>query len=69
MIKKRKRTPVIYMAVTSDRFELPISVGTAQQVAESLGIKKSSVQEMACKSHSNRCSGERSGYRIIKIQM
>jgi hypothetical protein len=50
------------MAVTADRYELPIVVGGGAFVAKKLGIPVNAVYSRG------RGSGKRRGYRIVKVR-
>lgn len=55
---------MIYMAVTADKYELPIIVaGNAQELADRLHISINTVYS----SISKNMSGKRNGYRIMKV--
>lgn len=53
------------MAVTSDRYELPLVVGTAVEVARWAGCKTATIYSYV--SGCKECNGKRRGYNIIKV--
>lgn len=59
----------LYMVVTSDKYELPIALGTAQEVANYLGVLRKTVYEQACGTHQARCNGKITKRKIIKIEL
>lgn len=64
MSKYVKKKHVYYMAVTPDKYELPIYVAeTAQEMADVMGIKKNSVFSIVC----HKRGGVHSGYKLIRI--
>lgn len=55
----------LYMAITSDRYELPLAVGTAAEVARWAGCKTATIYSYV--SGCKKCNGKRRGYNIIKV--
>ncbi len=59
---------MIYMAVTLDKYELPIAVeDTAGGLASRLGISSNAVSAACTPRRKNR-GGKHRGYRIIRIE-
>ncbi len=56
----------VYMVVTSDKYELPLAVGNAADIARFTGTKISTVYRQTC-NDAGRCNGKYRGYKIIKI--
>lgn len=55
----------MYMAVTADKYELPIDFAhTAEELAERFGIKKNSLLSDVAKKR----SGKKRGYKFIKVE-
>ena len=55
----------MYMAVTADKYELPICVAdTARELAEHFGVSPNTVYS----SMSKGLSGKRNGYRFVKVE-
>jgi hypothetical protein len=55
------------MVATTDQYELPICVGTAQEIADFLGVKLSSVYQYNCPSRSCRTRNKK--YQIIRVEV
>lgn len=59
---------VLYMAISLDKYELPIAVeDTAGALASKLGISSNAVSAACTPRRKNR-GGKHRGYRIIKIE-
>ncbi|GEM_PF-1096562 len=63
-----------FMAVTADKYELPIFVGTSVQVADYCGIKVSTLRQIAIKNsnpgkYGNRHPGTRKGLKIVRVNV
>lgn len=56
----------LYMAVTADEYELPVVIGTRQEVARATGLLPDTLTAMTSPSHKNR-NGNRK-FKIIKIE-
>ncbi len=55
----------IWMAVTTDRLELPLAVAdTARELGEMLGVSQNAICSRLCKGH----SGKLLGYKIVKVE-
>lgn len=52
----------IYMAVTPDELELPLLVGTIEEIAKALNISKNTIYSKVWK----KCNGKASGYKLVK---
>ena len=59
----------LYMVVTSDKYELPLAIGSAQEIADYLGVLRKTVYEQACGTHQARCNGKITKRKIIKIEL
>ena len=56
---------MVYMAVTSDKYELPIYVGsTAKELAEHFGVSINNVYS----SISHKSTGRYRGYKFVKVK-
>lgn len=56
----------IYMAVTADKYELPLAVGRrVKDIADYGGVSESTV----CANISRGCTGRKSGVKYIKIEV
>lgn len=56
----------LYLAVTADRYELPLAVAdSAGELARILGITSNQVSSAVCR----QLSGKHRGYRIMRLQM
>ena len=59
----------LYMAVTPDRFELPLCVQDSPgELAEALGITINAVRT-ACAPGKASKSGKKRGYRIVRVEV
>lgn len=56
----------VYMVATTDQYELPICVGTAQEIADFLGIKIDTVYQYNCPSRGHRRRNKK--YQIIRVE-
>lgn len=57
---------MVYMAVTSDKYELPIYVGsTARELAEHFGVSINNVYS----SISHKSTGRYRGYKFVKVKV
>ena len=52
----------LYMAVTPDELELPLLVGTIEEIAKALNISKNTIYSKVWK----KCNGKASGYKLVK---
>lgn len=62
----------LYMAVTADKYELPLAVtNTANELAKTLGKKTSYVRaEISRETHGkNKCNGRMRGYKLVKVEV
>lgn len=60
----RKTRGALYLAVTPDRFELPVAVaGSAGELAQMMGASRKIISEAICRGS----SGIRRGYKVYKI--
>lgn len=60
----------LYMVTTADAYELPLAIGTADEIAEFLGIKQASLYAAVSPSRDSRYAcryGGRNNVRIFKI--
>lgn len=70
--KDKSRVDYIYMAVTADKYELPVAVGnTARELGAKLGISADCVRN---REHMNRRAGIKrlgriTGVKIIKVEL
>ena len=55
----------LYMAVTADKYELPLVVGTLYQVAEYGGVQLKTVQQ----SISLKRSGRMNGFKYVRVNV
>ena len=55
----------VYMAVTNDKYELPLFVGTAVEIAEWAGCRTDNIYRSVIYEH--KYNGKNNGYRIIKV--
>lgn len=55
----------LYMAVTADKYELPLVVGTLYQVAEYGGVQLKTVQQ----SISSKRSGRLNGFKYVRVNV
>ena len=55
----------LYMAVTADKYELPLIVGTLYQVAEYGGVQLKTVQQ----SISLKRSGRMNGFKYVRVNV
>lgn len=55
----------LYMAVTADKYELPLVVGTLYQVAEYGGVRLKTVQQ----SISLKRSGRLNGFKYVRVNV
>lgn len=55
----------LYMAVTADKYELPLVVGTLYQVAEYGGVQLKTVQQ----SISLKRSGKLNGFKYVRVNV
>ena len=55
----------LYMAVTADKYELPLVVGTLYQVAEYGGVQVKTVQQ----SISLKRSGRLNGFKYVRVNV
>lgn len=55
----------LYMAVTADKYELPLVVGTLYQVAEYGGVQVKTVQQ----SISLKRSGKLNGFKYVRVNV
>lgn len=55
----------MYMAVTNDKYELPLFVGTAVEIAEWAGCRTDNIYRSVV--YGNKYNGKNNGYRIIKV--
>lgn len=56
----------LYMAVTTDIYELPLIVGTAAEIAKWAGCRADHICRSALYAH--KYNGKNKGYKIIKVQ-
>ena len=59
----------LYMVITGDEFELPLMIGSAQEVADYLGVTRKTVYEQSTEYHQKRCTGKIKKRKIIKIEL
>lgn len=65
-MRKSDGSRVLYLAVTADRYELPIYVAdTALELADVLGLSHKSVHS----TFSKYASGELSGRRLMRVRI
>lgn len=58
-------TYMLWMAVTADRFELPLAVAdNARSLANIMGAKTSQIE----KAWYNKRSGKRKGYKVVVVK-
>lgn len=57
----------IYMVTTADKYELPLFVGTAKEVAEYLGIDASTVRQYCCPSRNGKYATQRR--RVFRVEV
>ena len=55
----------LYMAVTSDKYELPLAVGTAAEIARWVGCTTAHIYRSAL--YPKRYNGSINKYKIIKV--
>ena len=55
----------LYMVVTADKYELPLVVGTVEDIARFAGIKRLSVYKYIAR----RMSGKRNGYKLVRVEV
>lgn len=55
----------LYMAVTADKYELPLVVGTAEDIARFAGINRLAVYNYIAR----RMSGKRNGYKLVSVEV
>lgn len=55
----------LYMVVTADKYELPLVVGTAEDIARFAGIKRMAVYNYIAR----RMSGKRNGYKLVRVEV
>lgn len=69
-MRKSDGSRVLYLAVTADRYELPIYVAdTALELADVLGLSHKSVHSTFSKYASGELSGELSGRRLMRVRI
>lgn len=59
---------MIYMAVTPDKYELPLCVGTCEEVAAYAGITVNNLQSQISKTKKGKCSGRLLGRRFVSVE-
>ena len=58
----------VYMAVTNDRYELPLAIGdTVSELAQELGVKRKTISEVMCHYKLYRRRSGRSKYIRVVI--
>ena len=55
----------LYMAVTADKYELPLAVGSARDIAQYGGVSVSTVQTSVCRKY----SGLQNGYKYVVVDL
>lgn len=55
----------LYMAVTADKYELPLIVGSAEDIARFAGIKRLAVYNYIAR----KMSGKRNGYKLVSVEV
>lgn len=55
----------LYMAVTADKYELPLVVGTAEDIARFAGINRLAVYNYIAR----KMSGKRNGYKLVSVEV
>lgn len=60
-----KSNNVLYMVVTADKLELPMMVGTPQEVADTLGLSVGCVYARVSKGD----AGKKHNYKIVGVKV
>lgn len=55
---------MLYMAVTADKYELPLFVGNVKEVATWAGITENNLHSQISK----HMSGKNRGYKFVKVE-
>lgn len=55
----------LYMAITNDKYELPLIVGSAVEVAKWAGCRTDNIYRSA--KQKDKYNGKYNGYKIIKV--
>ena len=55
----------LYMVVTADKYELPLAVGTSEDIARFAGIKRMAVYNYIAR----KMSGEKNGYKLVRVEV
>lgn len=55
----------LYMAVTADKYELPLAVGTSEDIARFAGIKRMTVYNYIAR----KMSGKKNGYKLVRVEV
>lgn len=59
----------LYMAVTADKYELPLCVGTAREVAAFAGVNLDNFYSQITKTAQGKATGKLSGRKLIKVEI
>ena len=59
----------LYMAVTADKYELPLCVGTAREVAAFCGINMDNFYSQVSKTAQGKISGKLCKRKLIKVEV
>lgn len=69
-MRKSDGSRVLYLAVTADRYELPIYVAdTALELADVLGLSRNSIHSSLSNYQSGALNGELSGRRLMRVRI
>lgn len=55
----------LYMVVTADNYELPLAVGTSEDIARFAGIKRMAVYNYIAR----KMSGKKNGYKLVRVEV
>lgn len=55
----------LYMVVTADKYELPLAVGTSEDIARFAGIKRMAVYNYIAR----KMSGKKNGYKLVRVEV
>lgn len=57
----------LYVVVTADRYELPVMVGTGEEVAEYCEIHLNTLYNLASRCKTNNKLGKTTGIRVYRV--
>ena len=55
----------LYIVVTADKYELPLAVGTSEDIARFAGIKRMAVYNYIAR----KMSGKKNGYKLVRVEV